>query len=336
MPEYATLARLALDLSKNALPDKYDAKTAGEVLRQGILELNGGKPYIDPKAIRRNKVEFFELIEIIMPTVIREGLKGDEFFNQLVDERDLSLGDSNLFIADDNTQFVVSEVADGIAYPRRQRIGMKTTVSVPTAWQEIRVYEEWSRFMAGRISWNNILDAVPRAFKTRFYELAFAAFSALTATSAVYGPDYIVSGTYDEEELLKIVDHVEAATGKSAFIVGTRPALRKCETSDLIILSDEAKSAYYNSGYYGKLAGVPMIAVRNVHKPGTDTFIFHDDQIYIFVSDDKPIKYVREGDVWVSDRAEGNLADKTLDYSYQEKFGVGVVANGKLGKYTIT
>lgn len=330
--ERIEIINLATDLTRGRVAGNYSAGESSEVLRQALIEANGGSTKVDLKSLRRNKAEIFDLLEAIMPVVVEEGMKGDEFFMNYVDSREVAAGDSLTFIAEDQTNFIVSEIADGIARPRRQRIDQKTSVTVPTTWHAIRVYDEWSRFMAGRIEWNELVDRVARSFRNAIYEDIYAALSGITSSTPGLNSTYVVSGSYSEESLLAVVDHVEAATGGKAVIVGTRPALRKCTTA---VVADEAKSAYYNGGYYGKLAGVDMVAVKNIHKPGTDTFVFSDSVLYILVTGDKFIKFVREGDPWIEERVEGN-ADKTMEYTYQEKFGVGLLINGKMGKYTIS
>lgn len=330
--ERTAIINLATDLTRGHVAGNYAAGESSEVLRQALIEANGGSTKVDLKSLRRNKAEIFDLLEAIMPVVVAEGLKGDEFFMNYVDDREVAAGDSLTFVAEDQTNFIVSEIADGIARPRRQRIDQKTSVTVPTTWHAVRVYDEWSRFMAGRIDWNELVDRVSRSFRNAIYEDIYAAMSGITASTPGLNSTYVVSGSYSEESLLAIVDHVEAATGMKAVIVGTRPALRKCTSA---VVADEAKTAYYNGGYYGKLAGVDMVAVKNVHKPGTDTFVFSDSVLYVLATGDKPIKFVREGDPWIEERTEGN-ADKTMEYTYQEKFGVGLLINGKLGKYTIS
>ena len=330
--EKNAIVNLAIDMTRGHVSGNYSAGESSEVLRQALIEVNGGSSKIDLKSLRRHKAEIFELLEEIMPIVVGEGVRNDPLFMNYVDERNIALGDEITFYADANTDFFVSEIADGIARPRRQRIPEKTGITVPTTWHAVRVYDEWSRFMAGRIDWNELVDRVGRAFKNAIFADIYTALSGITNATPGLNSTYVVSGTYSEEALLAVVDHVEAATGMKAVIVGTRPALRKCTSA---VVADEAKSAYYNGGYYGKLAGVDMVAVKNIHKPGTDDFMFSDSVLYIFTSADKPIKFVREGDPWIEERTEGN-ADKTLEYTYQEKFGVGVVINGKMGKYTIS
>lgn len=329
--ERNAIVNLAVDLTRGRVAGNYAAGESSEVLRQALIEVNGGSSKIDLKSLRRHKAEMFELIEEIMPVIVEEAMRDDVLFVDFVDERNIALGDEITFYADADTQFIVSEIADGIARPRRQRIIEKTPVTVPATWHAVRIYDEWSRFMAGRIDWSELVDRVARSFKNAIYADVFAAISGITASTAGLNSTYVVTGSYSEEGLLAVVDHVEAATGRRAVIVGTRPALRKCTSA---VVADEAKTAYYNGGYYGKLAGVDMVAMRNTHIPGTDTFMFSDNDLYIIASDDKPIKLVREGDPWIEERNEN--ADKTIEYTYQEKFGVGVIINGKMGKYTIS
>lgn len=323
---------LARDLTRGQVANSYSAAENSDVLRQALIEVNGGSSKVDLKSMRRNKTEIFEILEEMLPVIVQESMSNDEFLMNYLEERNVAAGDALSFTAEDNSQFIVSEIADGIARPRRQRIPHRTSVTIPTAWHAVRMYEEWSRFMAGRIDWNDLVDRVGRAFRNALYQDIFAAFSGITANTAGLNSTYVVSGTYSEEALLAIVDHVEAATGMKAVLVGTRPALRKCTSA---VVADAAKDAYYNGGYYGKLAGVDMVAIRNVHIPGTDTFMFADNVIYIMATGDRPVKLVREGDPWIDDRMEGN-ADKTIEYTYQEKYGVGLIINGKMGKYTIS
>jgi hypothetical protein len=322
---------LARDLTFGRVEGEHTKAESSEVLRQALIEANGGTAKLNPKAIRRNGVMIQELIEEIIPSLIEEGLRGDEFFMNLVDERSIKAGDAITFYAEAGSTFVVSQIADGIARPRRQRIGENTEVSVTPTWHAVRIYEEWSRFIAGRIDWDELIEKVAKSFKQTLYLDIFAALSGITSDTPGFDSDHILSGTYSEEDLLNLVELVEAETGKRAVIVGTKSALRKCTTA---VLATEAKSSYYNEGYYGKLAGVDMIAVKNVKLPGTNALAFANDVVYVIASEDKPFKVVREGEAWVDDITSGN-ADKTIEYNYQEKYGVGIVSAGKIGRYTI-
>jgi hypothetical protein len=130
-----------------------------------------------------------------------------------------------------------------------------------------------------------------------------------------------------------MVDHVEASNGQVANIIGTKKALRKIATA---VLADEQKTNYYNMGFFGKVAGVDMIAVPQRHGVGTDAFIFPDDRVFIIGSQDKPIKYVTEGNPIILDKDPLTNDDLTQEYYYIEQTGAGLMINQKMGIYVMT
>ena len=329
------IVRLALDVYHGTAvaPAEFAEKRPVEVLREALIELNGGSAKFDYKNFRRNKTEMFEIIEEIVPILVNEGLQGDEFFMNLVEERNLAAGDRNEFITEDNSLFVVAEMADGVAIPRRQRIGESTSVNVRTALHGVRIYEELNRFLAGRIDWNACIDKIAASYKAEKLDTIYAVFTGITAQTPGLNDTYVTGGTYDEETILKLVDHVEAATGKSATIYGTKAALRKCSTA---VMSDSAKDDYYRMGFFGKLAGIPMVSVKNRHAVGTDAFIFPDDKLFIMASDDRPIKVVNEGEAYILEKEPANNSDLTMEYLYTEKYGVSLMVADKMGIYTIS
>ena len=329
------IVRLALDTYHGnvIVPTEFSDKKPEEVLRQALLDLNSGSTIFNYKNFRRNKVEIFEIIEQIVPILVNEGLRGDEFFMNLVDERNLAAGDMNDFVAEDRTTFIVSEMAAGIATPRRQRIGEKTSVTVPTAVHGVKIFDELSRFLAGRIDWNSMIDKVARSYRAEILNGVYTAFTGITAATPGLNNTYVTGGTYDEEALLSLVEHVEADTGMNAHIIGTKSALRKCATA---VMSDSAKEDYYGVGYFGKLAGVPMVSIKNRHAVGTDNFIFPDNKIYVLASDDKPVKHVTEGEAIIREGDGSTNSDMTLEYLYTERYGNGILVADKLGIYQLS
>ena len=64
------------------------------------------------KDIRDGKcVGLFALIEEILSRTVVEGFQGDEYFNALVDFRNVALGDKNIFEVADRDLFVVADAA---------------------------------------------------------------------------------------------------------------------------------------------------------------------------------------------------------------------------------
>lgn len=329
------IVRLALDVyhGNAVVPTEFADKRPVEVLRQAMIDLNGGSTKFDFKTFRRNKVELFEIIEETVSILTQEGLQGNEFFTNLVEERNLAAGDMNEFVVPDNSLFVVSEMADGIAIPRRQRIGESTSVTVRTALHGIRIYDELSRFMAGRIDWNEAIDKITKSYTAKKLDDLYTVFTGITDQTPGLNSTYVTGGSYDEEAILKLVEHVEAATGQTASIIGTKPALRKCTTA---VMSDSARDDYYRLGYFGKLAGVPMISIQNRHVVGTDNFIFPDNKLYVIASNDKPIKHVTEGESYILEKDGTTNSDLTMEYLFTEKYGNALLIADKLGIYTLS
>ena len=136
-----------------------------------------------------------------------------------------------------------------------------------------------------------------------------------------------------EAALLTLIAHVEAATGKTARLYGTKAALRKVPNATV---SDEAKSDLYNLGYYGKFNGNEMVALRQVHKPGTTTFAMNDNKIFVIAGGDKPVKVVNEGEGLMIEGDPTDNQDLTKEYVYGQPMGVAVACSEAMGVFTFS
>ena len=322
---------VAIDAVKGRT-ENFSAKQTSDDLRNAFIELNGGSTKISPKTFHRGN-PLFELVQELIPVIIEEGIQEDTnpLFD-LVEYRNVNEGDSQEFDVEGDANFVVASAANGIRDVRRQRIVGGDTVKVPTEMKIVRVYENLGRLLAGRIDFNKFVDGVAKAFKNQITESAYDAIEGLSA--ATYGLDgtYVISGSYNEGDLIALIDHVEAATGKTAKIYGTRTALRKLTTA---VQADSAKEDLYNIGYYGKFNGTDMICLKQAHKPGTSAFALNDNKVFVIAADDQPIKVVNEGDGLLINREATENADLTQEYVYGQAFGVAAICAAKLGVYTM-
>lgn len=337
MAEFNDVVKLAIDAYKGRV-EQYSTSESQEVLRRALVEANGGSTVLDYKKIRDGKCQgLFALLEEILSRTVVEGLQGDEFFNAFCDFRNVAEGDQNLFVVEDSNLFVVADAADGTQGIRRQRLGGVTETSIPTSLKVVRIYEELNRVLAGRVDFNTFINKVSESFRQKLLNDVYTLWSGATAAQlggVVYFPE---AGAYDEDELLDLISHVEAAAGgKQATIVGTKKALRNLKES---IQSDGAKDELHNLGYYGKFIGTPVVAVPQRHKVGTSEFVMDDDTLTIIAGDDKPIKVVYEGNPIVLMGDPMSNADFTQEYLYGEKYGMGIVlagGNAGIGRYEIT
>lgn len=337
MAEMNDIVKLAVDAYKGNV-EKYSVGQSQDTLRQALIEVNNGKTSLNYKDIRDGKCHgLFTLIEEILSATVVEGLQGDEYFNALVDFRNVAEGDSPVFIVEDNDLFVVAEAADGTQGIRRQRLGGETEATIPTTLKVVRIYEELNRVLAGRVDFNHFINKVAESFRQKLLNDIYTLWSGATATQ-FGGTTYFPSaGSYDEDELLELIAHVEAAAGgKQATIIGTKKALRNLKES---IDSDGAKDELHNMGYVGKFYGTPVVAVPQRHKVGSTDFVLDDDVITIIAGDDKPLKVVYEGNPIVLMGDPTTNADFTQEYFYAEKYGMGIVLAGSntgIGRYEMT
>lgn len=334
MSEMNDIVKLAVDLYHGRV-EKYSDEDSMEVLRQALVEANGGSTTIDYKQLRNgNAAKVFALVETILNRTIWEGLQGDEHFMALVDYKNVADGDQNVFVVEDSNLFHVAEIADGTQGIRRQRLGGRHEVPVPTKRKAVKIYEELDRVLSGRVDFNHFIKVVAESFKNALNEEIATLWTSATAADMGGATYFPTAGAYDEDALLETIAHVEAAAGgKTATLVGTKKALRKLAPS---IQSIDAGNDLYNMGYYGKFYGSPVVVTPQRHKIGTTEFLMPDDVITIIAGEDKPIKCVREGNPLVLMGDPLQNADLTQEYMYSEKVGLAIVlagGNAGIGRY---
>ena len=138
MNEKNSIVKLATDMLHGKV-ETYDSKSSEDVLREALIAANGGSSKLNVKALRRNKVEIFEIIEELVPLMVNEGLKGDEFFMNMVEDRNTSLGDSPLFHIEKECLFAVADIAEGTQGIRRQRLEGGMDIAVSTKLRAVKI-----------------------------------------------------------------------------------------------------------------------------------------------------------------------------------------------------
>ena len=334
MADMNEIVRLAVD-AYHGVTTKYSVNESMDTLRQALVAANNGSTVMNYKDIRDGKcVGLFALIEEILSRTVVEGFQGDEYFNALVDFRNVALGDKNIFEVADRDLFVVADAADGTQGIRRQRLRGVTQTSIPTSFKVVKIYEEMNRVLSGQVDFNYFINKVAESFRRKLLDDIYGLWS--TATAADFGGTtyFPAAGTYSEDALLDLINHVEAAAnGATATIIGTKKAVRNLAPS---IQGTDSKSDLYNMGYYGNFYGTSVVVTPQRHKVGSTDFIFPDNVLTVIAGDDKPIKCVYEGQSTVILGDLTKNSDLTQDYFYGEKYGMGIVlagGNAGIGRY---
>ncbi len=288
------LVKLAIDAYKGNVT-KYSVSEAQETLREALIEANGGST-IDLRAIRDGKCNgVFTLVEEIIQKTVEEGIVNNPIFDAMVEYKNVAEGDAPLFDIYDDTLFYVDKVARGTQAIRRQRLGGVSQVTIPVNVHAIRIYEELDRILAGRADFNDMIDRVARSEE---YQIMNEIYDVVTGiTSADLGTTYAIPnvgsavGSYNESTLLTLIEHVEAASGSTATIVGTKTGLRNL-ANGITTPAEVMKEDMYNNGYIGKFYGTNVLCIPQRHKLGSTDFVYNDKLIMVFASNaDKPIKF---------------------------------------------
>ena len=336
MAEMNDIVRVAVDAYHGNVA-KYSMNESMELLRKAAIEANGGSTKLSYKNIRDGKCNgLFALVEEILARTVVEGLQGDEFFNSMVDFRNVALGDENMFTVEDSTLFEVAESAEGTLGIRRQRLSGSESVILPTSFKFVRIYEELNRILSGAVDFNQMINKVGESFRRKLLDDIYAMWMKASADDFGGETYFPTAGAYDEAAMLELIAHVEAAAGgKTATIIGTKPAIRNLAPA---IQGNDSKSDLYNMGYYGMFYGTPVVAVPQRHKVGTTDFVFDDKTLTIIAGDSKPIKCVYEGESTIILGDPTSNKDLTQDYYYGERYGLGIVLAGEnagIGRYTL-
>lgn len=334
MADINTLVKIAVDARANRVAGKYSVSDSMEVLRQALVEANGGSTKMDYRAIRDGKCNaVFAIVEEIMTRTVIEGLPESCPLFNYIEWRNMKEGDSNLFVIKDNGVFVVSDIAHGTQGLRRQRLTGGEEFTVKTRLKGIKIYEELRRILAGRVDFNELIDKVSEAFQKQIaddvYEAVIAAFEGVVAPYTNGA-----AGSFDEATLVEIIDHIEAATGKKAAILGSKQAVRKI-TGVRGEDSDSAKEKMFSMGYYDSFYTTPIFVMQNGHKPGTTDFILEND-LYIIAGDEKFLKGVLEGETLIIAGDPMHNTDLSQEYMMVTGYGIRAAISEQVGCYRLS
>lgn len=320
------LARLGLDVynNKNLM---FNEVSGEDALRNAINDACGGE--FNFKSFRENKYRVFSIIEEVIDVTL--GVVITNQFDSLADVKNVAVGEKPVFRVDDPSLFRIARIAGGTNDLRRQKI-LNRRFEVDTDYFGAKLYAELEMFVAGLVDWSNMVNRVALSFANdlgvRIYEAIANSYSAL---NAVYG----VTGTYDEDKLFDMIQHVEArAGGKKAVVMGTKKALRKISKN--LIMSQDMKNELNKVGYIGTVGGTDLMLLPQAHKVGSDQFFVDDNMLLVIPQNEKVVKVVVEGEAQMLESTQaGERNDNQMEYTLQKKLGVGVMQSAIYGIYKI-
>lgn len=121
---------------------KVETKDANDKIREIMFSVLGVDEKCSRrelrKAIRRHKIDIFEIIEETVENLLVSGWGENPFFNEFVEIKSMADGDTNEFYVPDEVILTVSELSGNHHNLLRQRLGEGQTFSVKTSWYGIK------------------------------------------------------------------------------------------------------------------------------------------------------------------------------------------------------
>ena len=196
--------------------------------------------------------------------------------------------------------------------------------------------------MAGYVDWatfiNKIYEAVDKKVNSMIYATLGNVGSSLPAGGQWVKNSPLTAAT--KSVLIQLADDVRTANGTDVVIMGTKVALSKIASiEDVNWISEDMKKERNTTGRVGYFEGIKLAEIPQVFADNdTTTRLVSNDRLLVMpLVDNKFIKVFDEGDAQIKEISDGDTnVDKTIEYEYQYKMGVGVVINRLFGIFNIT
>lgn len=332
------ITKLMFKLSMGQPCGKYSVEDSNTAIRK-YFETELGIPEgckdvkIIKKALRRNKVRFFEIIEETVENLLVSGWTDNEFFNRFVEFRNLQIGQKNLFYVPDESILTVSEFSGGHSDLRRQKLGAGSEYTVGIKEYGIKIYDEYVRFQAQIIDWAAFTNKMYEAIDKQVNDQIFEAFLGL---DSIVPAGFGETGSLDADKVVNLAEAVQIATGEEVVICGTRPAISKLMgLIDSGWISNEMKNQRNSTGVIAHFNGIETMVVPNVFEQGTTKTKYPNNKLFFLPkSDAKPIKFVYEGDMEYDESTDRTArVDRTMEAMITFKAGLATVFGKYFGTY---
>ena len=348
---YEEVKNLMFDLYKNELDDGISKREAEDKLREVSLKIFGltkdSSRRERERAYRDHARQYFDVIEEVTDWTVSTGLKENEWFNALVNYRNLKEGDTNLFV-NEHEEVILSIARMGKRHhdTMLQRLPENTTYSVETDVYGAAVGADIDRYLIGQEDWTKLVDAITKAFVVKIQELIFAeileAPKKLPAQS-----EFVQTGalnTTNRKKFNKVLQNVSVANDNAdVVIMGTMVALQELENLiDVKWVADSQKEDIAKMGRLGNYGRYTLVEIpQRFARNDVTKSMYKDDTLFVFATgDNKLVDMVDVGETLIeeiTDRgtANANIAD-IMKYEVQREFGIATRIGKVFGQWTIT
>lgn len=301
---------------------------------------------ISPRDMKRSFKEgrmqrFFDLIEEVVDDTLDLGYRESEWFNDLVDYRNVAAGDAIEFWNEDDN--LILDIAV-VGKSHHDYILQRPRANAPYTLQYVRygaaVGIDLNRYFAGQESFDKLISALVKSIMIKNQGIIFGALGdAVTKLPVTNG--FVGNGALVKDQFDTIIENVAALYG-DAIVIGTKSALRSITGIALVNWADaKSKEDVMSMGRLGSYEGTLLVEVPQRFKDkALNQKVMDDKKLYILPSADfKLINFVTRGETEIDEIVDkGEAAGRTDDigkYEIQYEQGVGVKANKQFGVWTL-
>lgn len=348
---YDEVKNLMFDLYNGELSDGMTKREAEEHLHELSMKIFGLEKNSSKRdrerAYRDNARQFFDIIEEVVDWTVTTGLKENEWFNTLVNYRNIAEGDENLFVNEgDEVILAVARMGKRHHDVSLQRLGKSKTFQVETDLYGLAVGASIDRYLLGLENWTKLVDSITTAFIYKIQEIIFTSVQEAYKKLPVQ-TGFVESGAIskaNKKKIDKVLQNVSVANDNAPVVImGTYVALQ--EFDNLIDINwiaasqKEEKAAMGRIGHYGRYQFVEIPQRFAKNQIGKD--FYKDDILYFFATgENKMVDFVDQGEALineVTERGEANgRIDDIMKYEVQREFGASIRLGKMFGQWSIT
>lgn len=347
---YEGFKKLTYDLNHNPNEiydedeNKRSKKEAEDSVRKFVFAIMGLTEHSTKRdrkrAMDKHGIELFEVMEEEIDIKVETGFRESEFFNNYVEQRNLSRGDSQEFWTNEKVILSVTKISGDHHDFTLQRLGSGESYTVTTSVYGIAVGADIDLYLAGRYDWAKLTDQCAAAFVRKVQNDIYAEMmnAGKKLPAQFQGTGALSTTTKDKLDTL-LEDVSLANDGAQVVIMGTRTGLQQFQKlMDVDWITDDQKrdvATMGRLGYYGPYTLVELpqrFALNDTTKKLLDPkTLFIMPQV-----EDKFIKFVDVGETEIYEVNEkGARMDDTMKYEVQRAMGVGVQIGRYFGVWTL-
>ena len=291
------------------------------------------------RAMRDNGRQWFDIIEDTVDISIKTGLQENDWFDELVESRQIGYHDRVDFWTEEDAILMVAKAGTSHHDHTPQRLHAGEKITIPTELYVVKVTADINRFVAGQEDWTKLVDAITKAYvkeiQTQVYTQVSQAVTLLP--SNFKGTGTLVKATFDN-----IISNVQAANeGAEVVILAENSGISAINgISNVQWLADSQKENFANTGSIGIYEGTKVLSMPVRFADKTLTTKAFAGQILVLPvigEEGKFIKFIDEGDTMISEQLDrdGKYISDLQTYEVQRRMGVGVVLGRKFGSWVL-